>query len=109
VWGRPGRVPPGFRPLRGLHPAVRCVLRSLAKASRLRLRAHGTPETPPQARGVHANRWIQAQLRMLTARAVTSTTSTNDESDWADISSLAMPLTGSVSVGLNAVAFVLEK
>jgi hypothetical protein len=53
---RLGRVPPGFRPLRGLHPAVRCALRPLAKASRLRLRARSTPETLLRARGVHANR-----------------------------------------------------
>ena len=46
---------------------------------------------------------------MLTARAVTSTTSTNDESDCADISSFATPVIGIVSVGLNAVALVLEK
>ena len=46
--------------------------------------------------------------RMLTARAVTSTTSTNDDSDWADISSLALPVIGSVSVGLKAVAFVVD-
>ena len=45
---------------------------------------------------------------MFTARAVTSTTSTNDESDCTDISSLAEPVMGIVSVGLKAVAFVLE-
>jgi hypothetical protein len=45
---------------------------------------------------------------MFTARAVTSTTRTNDESDWADISSFAVPVMGIVSVGLKAVAFVLD-
>ena len=48
------------------------------------------------------------QLRMFTARAVTSTTSTNDESDCTDISSLAQPEMGIVSVGLKAVAFVVD-
>src|SRR3954452_7642401 len=59
-WERPGRVPPGFRPLRGLRPALRCALRPLAKASRLRLRGRSTPEILLRAHGVHANRWIQA-------------------------------------------------
>ena len=46
---------------------------------------------------------------MLTARAVTSTTSTNDDSDCIDIRSLATPVMGSVSVGLKAVAFVRRR
>jgi hypothetical protein len=45
---------------------------------------------------------------MLTARAVTSTTSTNDEIDCTDISSFAQPEIGMVSVGLNAIAFVVD-
>ena len=48
-----------------------------------------------------------SQFRMFTARAVTSTTRTNDESDCTDISSFAIPVMGIVSVGLKAVAFVL--
>ena len=50
----------------------------------------------------------RAQDRMLTARATTSPTVTNDTSDCAPISHFAVGVSGIVSVGLNAVAFVSE-
>jgi hypothetical protein len=46
------------------------VLRPLAKASRLRLRARSTPETLLRAHGLHANRRIQAQCISAAASAI---------------------------------------
>jgi len=47
-----------------------------------------------------------AQLRMLTARAATTATVSSDATDWVAIRSFARGLSGMVSVGLKAVAFV---
>ena len=61
----PGLVERRARPegFRGAGCTLRCAAGwgPLAKASRLRLRGRSTPETFPQAHGVHANRWIQAE------------------------------------------------
>ena len=46
------------------------------------------------------------QARTFTARATTSTIVTSAISDWIAIRSFAMAVSGMVSVGLNAVAFV---
>ena len=48
------------------------------------------------------------QPSMLTARAATSTTVTIETQDWTSISSFAQRVKGSVSLGLNADAFVNE-
>ena len=48
------------------------------------------------------------QPRTLTARAITSRVVIRAISDWIAISSFASALSGSVSVGLNAVAFVYD-
>ena len=46
------------------------------------------------------------QLRMLTARDTTTATVTNEARDWNIINSFDHGVSGIVSVGLNAVAFV---
>ena len=51
---------------------------------------------------------LRIHERMLTARATTSPTVTSEASDWPLISHLAMGVSGIVSVGLKAVAFVNE-
>ena len=48
------------------------------------------------------------QPSMLTARAATSTTVTIETHDWSSISSFTQRVSGSVSLGLNADAFVKE-
>ena len=48
------------------------------------------------------------QARMLTARAATSSSVTSETVDWISISCFAVRVSGIVSVGLNALAFVNE-
>ena len=48
----------------------------------------------------------RAQPRMFTAREITTATVTNEANDWSIISSFAHGVSGIVSVGLKAVAFV---
>ena len=52
--------------------------------------------------------WVD-YLRMFTARAITNPTVTSDTADWVSMVILAHRVKGSVSVGLNAVAFVNER
>lgn len=48
------------------------------------------------------------QLKMFTALEMTMATVSNDARDWTIINSFAHAVSGIVSVGLNAVAFVNE-
>jgi hypothetical protein len=57
---------------------------------------------------VSFNAALRSQPRTLTARATTSRIVVRAINDWIAISSLAMALSGIVSVGLNAVAFVYD-
>jgi hypothetical protein len=57
---------------------------------------------------VSFNAAFEAQPRTLTARATTSRIVVSAINDWIAISSLAMALSGIVSVGLKAVAFVYD-
>ena len=50
----------------------------------------------------------RAQLRMFTAREMTTATVSNDASDCTIISTFAQAVSGIVSVGLKAVALVNE-
>ncbi len=51
---------------------------------------------------------LRVQLRMFTAREITTATVTSEASDCTMNSDLAQAVNGMVSVGLNAVAFVNE-
>jgi hypothetical protein len=48
-------------------------------------------------------------LRMLTARAMTRTTVASEIVDWTSMVNLALPESGSTSVGLKAVVFVNDR
>lgn len=65
---------------------------------------------PPDAKLNDPDKSVSSRgyRKMLTARAMTSTTVTTEIADCVSMVNLAHLVMGSVSVGLNAVAFVNE-
>ena len=70
---------------------------------------HGNAaDTVPAAPWAPEPRGRSAQWRMFTALATISPSVTSETSDWRPITALARGVSGAVSVGLKAVAFVSE-
>jgi len=93
------RYLPGYRP-----PASTAATTAAALRSRL---APG--RVFAAAREPRRSRVPDQDLRMLTARAITSAPTDNDTADWTSIVSFAHLASGITSVGLNAVALVKDR
>gem|GEM_PF-2950539 len=86
---QPGDAANGASGATSASPSARCA----SRATRTSTGARGTARAP-------------VQLKMLTAREMTTATVSSEASDWTIMSSFAQAVSGMVSVGLNAVALV---